>query len=805
MKISLNWLKTFLNFELENESLKDLLTDIGLEVEGEEVYESLPGGLKGLVVAEVLTCVSHPDADKLQITTVSIGEGDPMQVVCGAPNVAVGQKVVLAPVGAKLFPQGQEPFDIKIAKIRGIESNGMLCAEDEIGLGESHAGIIVLPENTPVGIPVSQIYNIENDVIFEIGLTPNRTDAQSHYGVARDLAAALSFRNQTENRLQKGSADISLGNSSSVKVEVLNKDLAPRYSGLVIEGLKVATSPEWLQNRLKAIGQKPINNVVDITNYILHSYGQPLHAFNLSAVGNKIEVKTLAAGTVFKTLDNTEIKLHEEDLMICNADEPMCIAGVYGGLNSGVKNDTTAIFLESAYFNPTSIRKTSMRHGLRTEAAQHFEKGVDPIETVEVLKVAAQMILDIAGGKITSDITDLIAQDFEKNEVILDPEKVRKLTGAPISDEEISIILELLEIEVSKNENSWTLQVPLYRADVTRDVDVIEDILRIYGYNNVPIPAAIHAAIPVKKELDKDQLYRTAANFLASNGFYEMLNNSLTRSKNIEGWIPAENQVKLLSSINVELDILRPFMHVSALEVLSYNLNRSQKNLKLFEYGKTYVKDGENYQEDLHLFLMATGDQSSSNWNTNSKKVDFYYMKGMAENVLSRMGVKYSSMEENSSILHEYQLNYFVGPNIVLTVGKVSSSVSKKWDIKQEVFIADFNWDKIFKLVKKSKVPKIIVSKFPSIRRDLALLLDKNIKFTDIQQIAVKNGKKQLRNVDLFDVYEGEKIAEDKKSYAVSYIFKDDEKTMTDKDIDQIMSKMIEQYSKQLNAVVRGQ
>ncbi|HUH74952.1 MAG TPA: phenylalanine--tRNA ligase subunit beta [Chitinophagales bacterium] len=805
MKISLNWLKTFIDFELENESLKDLLTDIGLEVEGEEVYESLPGGLKGLVVAEVLTCVPHPDADKLQITTVSIGDGNPLQVVCGAPNVAVGQKVVLAPVGAKLYPQGQDPFDIKKAKIRGIESNGMLCAEDEIGLGASHEGIIVLPENTTVGIPVSDIYNVENDVVFEIGLTPNRTDAQSHYGVARDLAAALAFRNHINNDLQKGVANISIGNNSTVKVEVLNQDLAPRYAGLVIEGLKVETSPEWLQNRLKAIGQKPINNVVDITNYILHSYGQPLHAFNLSKVGSSIQVKTLAAGTIFKTLDNVDVKLHEDDLMICNADEPMCIAGVYGGLNSGVQNDTTAIFLESAYFDPTSIRKTSMRHGLRTEAAQHFEKGVDPIETVEVLKVAAQMIVEIAGGQVTSNITDLIAQKFEKNAVILEPEKVRKLTGAPISNEGIEKILNLLEIEISDKNENWTLQVPLYRADVTRNVDVIEDILRIYGYNNVPIPSAIHAAIPVKKGVDKDQLYRTAANFLASNGFYEMLNNSLTRSKNIEGWIPAESQVKLLSSINVELDILRPFMHVSALEVLSYNVNRSQKNLKLFEYGKTYIKEGDQYQEDLHLFLMATGDQTSSNWNTASQKVDFYYMKGMAENVLSRMGVKYSSMEESTNYLHEYQLNYFVGPNLVLTVGKVTASISKKWDIKQEVFIADFNWDKIFKLTKKSTVPKIIVSKFPSIRRDLALLLDKNVKFTDIQQIAVKNGKKQLRNVDLFDVYEGEKIAEDKKSYAISYVFKDDEKTMTDKDIDKIMSKMIEQYSKQLNAVVRGQ
>lgn len=805
MKISLNWLKTFINIDIDNEALKDLLTDIGLEAEGIDEYESLPGGLKGLIVAEVLTCEPHPDADKLKVTTIHTGGEEILQVVCGAPNVAAGQKVVLAPVGAKLYPQGQEAFEIKKAKIRGVASNGMLCAEDEIGLGESHAGIIVLPADTPVGTPVSRIYNVENDFVYEIGLTPNRTDAQSHYGVARDLAAALSFRTGKEIAIQKGESDLATGVGSPVKVNVEAKDLAPRYAGIVIKGLKVEESPEWLKNRLKAIGQKPINNVVDVTNYILHSYGQPLHAFDLGVVGDTVEVKTLPAGTIFKTLDNAEIKLHEEDLMICNASEPMCIAGVYGGLNSGVKESTTAIFLESAYFNPTSVRKTSMRHGLRTEAAQHFEKGVDPVETVEVLKIAAQLIIEVAGGKVASDITDIVSQEFVKNTVKLHPDKVRRLTGAPITNEEISKILSLLEIDADTAQDVWTLQVPLYRADVTRDVDVIEDILRIYGYNNVPIPTAIHAAIPVKKGIDKDQLYRTAANFLAANGFYEMLNNSLTRSRNIEGWIEPERQVKLLSSINVELDILRPFMHASALEVLSYNINRSQKNLKLFEYGKTYTKEGNKYQEDLHLFLAVTGEKLPVNWNTPSVKTDFYYLKGLVESVLTRIGVKYSSLTEESDYLHEYTLNYLVGQTVVATVGKLSAGVAKKLDIKQDVFIADLNWDKIAKLVQKSSAPKINVSKFPSIRRDLALLLDKNVKFTEVQDIAVKSGKKQLKEVMLFDVYEGEKIAEDKKSYAVSYIFGDDEKTMTDKDIDSIISKMIEQYSKQLNATVRGQ
>lgn len=806
MKISLNWLKTFINIDLDNESLKDLLTDIGLEAEGIETFESLPGGLKGLIVAEVLTCEPHPDADKLKVTTINTGEGEPIQVVCGAPNVAAGQKVVLAPVGTTLYPQGYEPFEIKKAKIRGVVSNGMLCAEDEIGLGESHAGIIVLSEDTVVGTPVSQIYNIESDTVFEIGLTPNRTDAQSHYGVARDLSAALSFRNQQDVAINKGSCHLEFKGASAVTVDVQDVKGAPRYAGVLIEGLKVEESPAWLQNRLKAIGLKPINNVVDATNYILHSYGQPLHAFDLTAIaGNKVVVKRATAGEKFVTLDHSEIELHEEDLMICNAEAPMCIAGVYGGANSGVKESTTAIFLESAYFHPTSIRKTSIRHGLRTEAAQHFEKGVDPLETVEVLKIAAQLIVEVAGGRIASEIIDISSQSFDKNIVELHPDKVRKLTGAPISNEEILKILQLLEIEADTSADVWTLKVPLYRADVTRDVDVVEDVLRIYGYNNVPIPTSIQAAIPIKKGVDKDQLYRTSANFLASNGFYEMLNNSLTRSKNIEGWIAPENQVKLLSSINVELDILRPFMHASALEVLSYNINRSQKNLKLFEYGKTYQKDGDKYVEDLHLFLIITGEKLPTNWNTPSQKVDFYYLKGIAESLLNRLGIKHSALEEGADILHEYTLTYQVGPTAVLTLGKLNSSIAKKWDIKQEVFIADFDWDKIAKLAAKAKAPKINVSRFPSIRRDLALLLDKNVKFTEVQDIALKFGKKQLREVGLFDVYEGDKIAQDKKSYAVSYIFRDDEKTMTDKDIDSIMSKMIEQYSKQLNATVRGQ
>ena len=805
MKISLNWLKTFVDIDIDNESLKNLLTDIGLEVEGVEAYESVPGGLRGLITAEVLTCLPHENADKLKVTTVSIGDGNPLQIVCGAPNVAAGQKVVLAQIGAKLYPKDGEPFEIKKSKIRGVESFGMLCAEDEIGLGKSHAGIIVLPDDTEIGRPVSDLYEVENDTIFEIGLTPNRTDAQSHWGVARDLAAVLNFRYKKNIKLKRDLSEISLTNNLPVQVEVECPELAPRYSGLVIEGLQVGSSPQWLQNRLKAIGQKPINNVVDITNYILHAYGQPLHAFDLRAVSDKIQVKTLAEGTVFKTLDGEEVTLTTDDLMICNEHEPMCIAGVYGGQKSGVRDDTQAIFLESAFFDSTAIRKTSMLHGLRTEAAMHFEKGVDPIETVHILKIAARLILEIAGGKVTSDIVDISQQDFTKNKVLLEPDRVRKLTAAPITDEEIKRILELLEIDVSVENQGWQLQVPLYRADVLREVDVIEDILRIYGYNNIPIPSAIHAAVPVKRGLERNKLYQTTANYLVSNGFYEILNNSLTRSKDVAELVEQDTLVKLLSSINVELDSLRPNMHVSTLEVLRYNINRSQKNLRLFEYGKTYKKSESQYVETLHLFLCLSGEKWKANWITPAAKVNFYDLKGLVDSILSRLGIRPSSIEEGTDALHAYKLTYQVGQKEIAIVGKLSDKEAQKWDIKQEVFVADLLWDNIYNLVKKVSVPQVEISKFPSIRRDLSLLLDKNVKFTEIQGIAKRYGKKLLRNVDLFDVYEGEKIEAGKKSYAVSFVFRDDEKTLKDKEVEQVMKILIAQFHEQLKAIVRGQ
>jgi phenylalanyl-tRNA synthetase beta chain len=807
MKISLNWLKTFLPINKNPEELKDLLTDIGLEAESAVAFESHPGALRGLVVAEVITCEPHPDADKLKVTTVDAGDGELLQVVCGAPNVTSGQKVVLAKAGTTLYPKGSEPFIIKKAKIRGVESNGMLCAEDEIGVGTSHDGIIVLPANTPIGSEVAALYEVSNDIVFEIGLTPNRTDAFSHYGVARDLAAALRFREKSTTGVAPLSAiQFCEGEGYPVTVEVLNPDACPRYAGLVLEGLQIGPSPAWLQHQLKAIGQKPINNVVDITNYILHSYGQPLHAFDLEAVeGRQIKVGMLPEGSTFKTLDATELKLHAEDLMINHALGGMCIAGVYGGLDSGVKESTTAIFLESAIFDPKHIRRTSLRHGLRTDAAQHFEKGIDPEMTVEVLKLAAEMIINIAGGRVASAITDIKSKDIPPHQVQLQPDKVRRLTGAPIRNEEILEILQLLDISVVSTGTLWQLSVPAYRTDVTRDVDVIEDILRIYGYNNVPIPTRFTAAVNTRKGPDAEKLYRMAANMLCSLGFSEMLNNSLIRSKHLEGWSHTQERVGLLSSINAELDTLRPCMHISALEVLQHNINRSQKNLKFFEYGKTYLRHAEGFDEQRHLFLAVCGEKLQNNWITSAGKVDFYYLKGILENVLTRLGISLSSTENFSDPVYDYGMALKSGQKTVAVVGKIASPLLKQWDIKQDVFAADIQWDVVIKLAARSRRPSISLSRFPSVRRDLALLLDKNVKFTEVKDIALKYGKKQLREVDLFDVYEGDKIAPDKKSYAVSFTFRDDEKTLNDKEVDAVMGKLMEQYQKQLNAIVRGQ
>ncbi|MBK9794079.1 MAG: phenylalanine--tRNA ligase subunit beta [Sphingobacteriales bacterium] len=808
MKISLNWLKSYIHFDLSNEELHNLLTDIGLEVESIEPYESVKGGLKGLVVGHVLEKEKHADADKLSVCKVDVGN-EVLQIVCGAPNVAAGQKVVVALVGTKLYPSTGEAFEIKKAKIRGVESVGMICAEDEIGLGASHAGIMVLDENTEVGLQASFLFGVENDYVIEIGLTPNRTDAFSHIGVARDLAAALSFRTKKEVELnlpKLTTHDSRLTTDFQVTIE--NTTACPKYLGIILQNIKVTESPAWLKNRLKAIGQKPINNIVDITNFVLHEFGQPLHAFDLKEIkGNKIIVKNLPAKTKFTALDNSVVELHEEDLMICDGESNgMCIAGVYGGAQSGVKDSTTSIFLESAYFDPKTIRRTSTRHGLRTDAATHFEKGIDPAVTQTALLRAVQLISELAGGEVASEIYDVQSKTFEPFKVTLEYKNIKRLTGANISKEDAKKILALLEIQVAvENETTLELLVPPYRTDVTREADVIEDILRIYGFNNVVIPTKLNASVNFSKSFDADKLYNNTADTLVNFGFYEMMNNSITKSKyqSLLKNQSSENWVRLLSSINVELDVLRNNMLFSGLESVSHNINHKNSNVKLFEFGKTYHKN-EEYTEKNHLAIFISGNKSNTNWNTPTKKSDFYYIKSIVDAVLSKIGIAaFDVLDNDLSEIFNYSLLYKKGEKVLVEFGKVHTQFTKQFDIKQEVYFADFNWDAIIATAKKVNINYTEISKYPAVKRDLALLLNKKVKFSEVKSIAEKFGKKILRNIELFDIYEDEKIGHDNKSYAVSFTFRDDAKTLQDNDIDGVMKKLMEEYQSQLNAIIR--
>ncbi|MEN9447892.1 MAG: hypothetical protein RJA25_1182 [Bacteroidota bacterium] len=810
MKISLNWLKSYINFDITKEELQYLLTDIGLEVESMEPFESVKGGLKGLVVGHVIEREKHPDADKLSVCKVDVGN-ETLQIVCGAPNVAAGQKVIVALVGTKIFPSEGEPFEIKKAKIRGVESLGMICAEDEIGLGASHAGIMVLDNSVQIGTTAADLFGVENDTLIEIGLTPNRTDAFSHIGVARDLAAALSFRKNEDYKLNLPSfKPETLNLKSNFSVQVENPTACPKYLGIIIENIQVKESPNWLKNRLKAIGQKPINNIVDITNFVLHEYGQPLHAFDLSEIkSNKIVVKNLPPKTKFLALDNSTIELHEEDLMICDGENNgMCIGGVYGGLTSGVKDNTTAIFLESAYFDPKTIRRTSTRHGLRTEAAIHFEKGINPATTEPALWRAIQLITELAGGKVSSDIFKIESKTFEYFPVALKLSNVKRLTGAEITKKEIKQILTLLEIQItntSEDDETWNLLVPPYRADVTREADVIEDILRIYGFNHVIIPTKLNASISFSNAFDADKLYNKTADTLVNLGFYEMMNNSITKSKYQEKLTqqPAEHWVRLLSSINVELDVMRNNMLFTGLESVSHNINHKNSNVKLFEFGKSYHKETD-YTEKNHLALFVSGNKSASNWNTPTRKTDFYYLKSIVDTILSKIGISNLMIsEEETNEMFAYALTYKKGEKKIVEFGKVHPTFTKLFDIKQEVFFADFNWDIILSAAKKVTIGYKEIPKYPIVKRDLALLLDKKVKFEEVKSIAEKFGKKILRNIELVDIYEDEKIGKDNKSYAVSFTFRDDTKTLQDTDIESIMKKLMEEYKSQLNAIIR--
>lgn len=808
MKISYNWLKQFIKINWDAEKTGELLTDLGLEIEGIERYESVKGGLEGIVVGEVLTCEQHPNADRLKITTVTIGDDAPLQIVCGAPNVAAGQKVPVATIGTTLYTAEGEAWKIKKGKIRGEESHGMICAEDELGLGESHDGIMVLDPKIKVGTAAADIFNIENDDVFEIGLTPNRADAMSHYGVARDVKAGLLQQEIAVELITPSVSSFHVdARSLKIDVEVKDKEKCPRYCGVTISGVKVEPSPDWIQHRLKSIGLSPINNIVDITNYVLHELGQPLHAFDAHKISkNKIEVKTCKAGTKFTTLDEVVRELHEDDLMICDAEKPMCIAGVFGGIDSGVTESTTNIFLESAYFDPVSVRKTAKRHGLNTDASFRFERGIDPNITEYALKRAALMITDIAGGEISSDISDAYPNKIEDFQVRLSFDNAKKLIGEEIPRETIKSILTSLDIKVNNvTEAGLGLTVPAYRNDVQREADIIEEILRVYGYNNVGTTEKLNASISNSSRFEDYKVQNVIGNQLASQGFFEIMANSLTSPKYVElsDDLNADHSVHMLNPLSNDLEVMRQSLLFSGLEAVSHNINRKRNDLKLFEFGKTYHQYSEEREENKHLSLFVTGNKTEERWNSVASPSDFFYLKGTVEAILQRLGLnRIKSAPTKSDILSE-GMSLSLGKKKLVDFGLVKKSVLKHFGISQNVLFADFNWDNVLDMAQHNKIKFTAIPKYPEVRRDFALLLDNSVNFEDIHTIAKQTEKQLLKNVNLFDVYEGKNLPAGKKSYAVSFTLQDENKTLTDKQIDKIMNKLQSNFESKLGAELR--
>ncbi|WP_442787840.1 phenylalanine--tRNA ligase subunit beta [Flavobacterium suncheonense] len=808
MRISYNWLKQFIKTDWSSEETAALLTDLGLEVEGVDKFESLKGGLEGVVVGHVLTCVQHSNADKLKVTTVDIGAGTPVQIVCGAPNVAVGQKVPVATIGTKLYDKEGNAFEIKKGKIRGEESHGMICAEDELGLGESHDGIMVLDEKLTPGTPASKVFNIETDEVFEIGLTPNRADAMSHWGVARDLRAGLIQKGINHSELMTPSVSKFKVEKRTLKIDVKVEDskLAPRYCGVTISGITVKPSPSWLQNRLKAIGLTPKNNIVDVTNYVLHELGQPLHAFDAAKIkGNKVIVKTLPGGTKFTTLDDVERILHEEDLMICDEIGPLCIAGVFGGKNSGVTESTSTIFLESAYFNPVSVRKTAKRHSLSTDASFRFERGIDPNITEYALKRAALLIQEVAGGEITSDPIDLYPKKIEDFSVLLNFNNVNKIIGQEIPKETIKKILVSLDIKVnSVSDAGLGLVIPSYRVDVQREIDVIEEILRVYGYNNINFTTKLNASISNSSRTEDYKIQNIVANQLTSLGFHEMMANSLTSPEyvSLSEKLKEEHNVLMLNPLSSDLSAMRQSLLFSALEAVSYNINRRNSDLKLFEFGKSYHKPISGYEEHKHLTLTVTGNRLMESWTTPEKASDFFLFKGYINAILSRLGIAKTITKPLESDVFAEGVRLNVGTDTLVEFGTVKKSVLKHFDIKQEVLFADFNWETVLKAI-STKIKFTDIPKYPEVRRDLALLLDASVGFEQIYEIAKQTEKSLLKEVNLFDVYQGKNLPEGKKSYAVSFTLQDSSKTLTDAQIDKIMSKLQQNFEKEVGATLR--
>lgn len=806
MRISYNWLKQFIKLDSSSEETAALLTDLGLEVEVVEKYQSVKGGLEGIVVGEVKTCVQHPDADRLKVTTVDLGNGNPVQIVCGAPNVAAGQKVPVATIGTILVDKDGNEFQIKKGKIRGQESHGMICAEDELGLGENHDGIMVLDASLKAGTPFAKVMNIENDEVFEIGLTPNRADAMSHWGVARDLRAGLVQKNVHPELITPSVTSFRVDKRTlKIDAEVKDIKLAPRYCGVTISGITVKPSPDWLQNRLKAIGLTPKNNIVDATNYVLHELGQPLHAFDANKINGKIIVKTVESGTKFVTLDEVERILHEEDLMICDEKGPLCIAGVFGGKNSGVTENTTNIFLESAYFNPVSIRKTAKRHGLSTDASFRFERGIDPTITEYALKRAAILIKEIAGGEITSDIIDIYQKKIEDFTVLLNFNKVNKIIGQEIPKETIKKILVSLDIKVnSVSDAGLGLTIPAYRVDVQREIDVIEEILRVYGYNNVQFSKKLNATVANSGRTEDYKVQNIVASHLNSLGFHEMMANSLTTPDYVKlsQKLKEEFNVMMLNPLSNDLSAMRQSLLFSGLEAVSYNINRRNSDLKLFEFGKSYHKMPSGYEENKHLSLFVTGNRLPEIWTAPQKTGDFFLFKGYVQSILNRLSFgKTNTIPVSNDVFNEGTA-LAVGNDVLVEFGTVKKSILKYFDIKQDVFYADFNWNLILKMI-SNKLKFQDIPKYPEVRRDLSLLLDQNITFDKLYAVARQTEKTMLKDINLFDVYEGQNLPEGKKSYALSFIIQDTTKTLTDEQIDKIMHKLQQNFEKELGAVLR--
>jgi phenylalanyl-tRNA synthetase beta chain len=806
MKISYNWLKQFIKIDWNSEETAALLTDLGLEVEIVDKYQSIKGGLEGIVVGHVLTCIPHPDADRLKITTVDLGTGTPVQIVCGAANVDAGQKVPVATIGTILYDKEGVAFTIKKGKIRGQESHGMICAEDELGLGEGHDGIMVLDNSLIPGTAAATVFKIENDEVFEIGLTPNRADAMSHYGTARDLRAGLLQKGVNVELITPSVSNFRVDmRTLKIDVNVEDTTLAPRYCGVTISGITVKPSPNWLQDRLKAIGIAPKNNIVDVTNYVLHELGQPLHAFDASKITGKVIVKTLPAGTKFTTLDDVERTLHEEDLMICDEKGPMCIAGVFGGKKSGVSENTNSIFLESAYFNPVSIRKTAKRHQLNTDASFRFERGIDPTITAYALKRAAILIQEVAGGEITSDVTDIYQKKIEDFAVFLNFDKAAKIIGQELPKDTIKKILVSLDIKVnSVSETGLGLTIPSYRVDVQREIDVIEEILRVYGYNNINFSKKLNATVSNAPRNEDYKIQNIAATQLNSQGFNEMMANSLTTASYVElsDMLKEEHNVTMLNPLSNDLATMRQSLLFSGLEAVSYNINRKNSDLKLFEFGKSYHKFLSGFEEHKHLTLFLTGNRNQESWTNAQKPSDFFLFKGYIDGILARFGIQKTQNTPVTSDIFSEGIAIGVGHNALVEFGVVKKSILKTFGIKQEVFYADFNWDNLLKMI-SSKIKYTEIPKYPEVRRDLALLIDQNVTYESIYAIARQTEKSLLKEINLFDVYEGKNLPEGKKSYALSFIIQDSAKTLTDTQIDKIMSKLQKNFETELGATLR--